>query len=254
MWKKPLILKYTNTICDRSKEILQHFSDPPKLAVRIPPQTEVQQLMLSPEAQGISALSRVQQAENKILHPTWKGSLLKKKKKSLVNAQRKKMFDPFLRSVEYCWLGNLNRISKWLNHNTYTLCTSKCTWLRGEKNPAPTSLAELWCATAFSRETHDGDHLCTDAGASLFAATTNSAHCCVRLAAVILLQCVHVPTDAGALSHVLSWGANLSALHFGCKDTVSQWMDKQCKESKKGKTEKDRFQMEGFGRLEGITS
>lgn len=47
--------------------------------------------------------------------------------------KEKKMLDHFLRSVEYCWLGNLNRISKWLNHNTYTLCTFKCTWLRGGK-------------------------------------------------------------------------------------------------------------------------
>lgn len=159
------------------------------------------------------------------------------------------MLEHFLLSLEYCWSGNFNRTAKWINRNKCILCTLKWWHQREKKEPVPTSLAELRCATAFPWETHNGHHLGADAGASLLAAPTNGAHCRVRLATVVLLQRVHVPTDAGALSHVLSWGAHLSALHFGCKDTVSQWMDKQRRHRrvKRGRQKRTGFRRKVLG-------
>lgn len=60
-----------------------------------------------------------------------------------------------------------------------------------------TRLAELRCASASSRD--DGDHFGTQAGSPLLAACSNGPHSSVGLAAVIVLQCVHLSTDTGTL-------------------------------------------------------
>lgn len=67
----------------------------------------------------------------------------------------------------------------------------------------PTRLAELRSAATFPGETNNSYHFGPNAGAPLFAAGAQGAHCSVRLAAVVLLQQAHVPADAGALRHVL---------------------------------------------------
>lgn len=87
----------------------------------------------------------------------------------------------------------------------------------------PTGLAELRSTATFPRETNNSYHFGPNARASLLATGTQGAHRRVRLAAVALLQRAHVSADAGALGHALPWQAHLSALHFGCKDTVSRW-------------------------------
>lgn len=91
----------------------------------------------------------------------------------------------------------------------------------------PTRLAELRGAATFPGQTDNSYHFGPDAGAPLVAAGAQGAHRRVRLAALALLQRAQVSADAGALGHVLPRGARLSALHFGCKDTVGRWIVKE---------------------------
>ena len=102
----------------------------------------------------------------------------------------------------------------------------------------PTCLAELRSTAALPGKTNDSYHFGPNARTSLFAAGAQGTHCGVRLAAIILLQRAHVSADAGAFGHGLPWDAHLSALHFGCKDTVGPWIVKSDGKSKKEKTEK----------------
>lgn len=99
----------------------------------------------------------------------------------------------------------------------------------------PTGLAELRRTAAFPGEPNNSYHFGPNARASLLATGPQGAHRGVRLAAVILLQRAHVSTDAAALGHALPWHAHLSALHFGCKDTVSRGIITNEDESGKGK-------------------
>lgn len=101
----------------------------------------------------------------------------------------------------------------------------------------PTRLAELRSAATFPGEANNSYHFGPNARAPLFAAGAQRPHRRVGLAAVRLLQRAHVSTDAGAFGHVLAGDAHLSALHFGCKDTVGRWIVKRDGKSEKEKTE-----------------
>lgn len=215
-----------------------------KLPFRVPKNVRTASQVGSWEAKEL--LSRVQQAENTSLSPTWKGFLLKTKFSECAVKKNAWAFSSFSRIL---LIRQLQQDSQMNKPQQMHIMHIEMMTPEGKKEPVPTSLAELRCATAFPWQTHDGHHLGADAGASLLAAPTNGAHCRVRLATVVLLQRVHVPTDAGALSHVLSWGAHLSALHFGCKDTVSQWMDKQRRHRrvKRGRQKRTGFRRKVLG-------
>ena len=78
----------------------------------------------------------------------------------------------------------------------------------------PTRLAELRSTAALPGKTNDSYHFGPNARASLFAAAAQGTHCGVRLAAIIMLQCVHLSAHACALGDGSSGSPHPSALHF----------------------------------------